>query len=260
MYYQTDFRSVHVPFHPNFIQHKVFGRFRKNRKGKVSPLESTKENKKNKGQSEHFIERWFSSFCDNTSVHGMKYIGQKNFHWSEKTIWSILVLSAIFGIIYISLELSAKFSNSPLSTVVESTIFPVSEIAYPAITICNRNRFHRERTLEAESMFIPQADDKTIELFRLLLLSMNQLEFGSFDEFYDEVFNFTSPMLDSLNLTEIFHFVMLRCEEIFIGRCWWRNKYLDCCNGFFELQNSEYALCYSFNSAVNEKGIAMEVK
>jgi hypothetical protein len=53
---------------------------------------------------------------------------------------------------------------------------------------------------------------------------MNGLEFGAYDEFYEEVFNFTSTELDSLNLTEVFEFVMLKCDEIFVGKCWWRNK------------------------------------
>lgn len=60
---------------------------------------------------------------------------------NSRIIWFLLVMSAIAGIIYISLELSLKFQSSPLATVVESTIFPVSEIAYPAVTICTENRY-----------------------------------------------------------------------------------------------------------------------
>lgn len=167
------------------------------------------------------------------------------------------MISAIAGIIYISLELSEKFSNSPLATVVESTIFPVSEIAYPAITICNQNRFHKDRVVEAAKVFIPKADNETSRIFQLLVKSMNQLEFGAFDEFDKELYNFTSPLLDSLNLTEIYVFVMLRCEEIFTGKCWWRNKYVECCEEFFYLTPSEYGICYTFNSAVTTIGKEM---
>lgn len=177
-----------------------------------------------------------------------------------RAFWSILVLGAVICIVSISLQLSDKFTNSPLSTVVESTIYPVSEIAYPAVTICNKNRFNKERCQEAEGKFIPNADNETIEMFRLLITSMNQLEFGAFDEFEEEIFNFTSEQLDTLNLTEVFEFVMLSCEEIFTGRCWWRNKYLNCCEDFFYLTRSEYGLCYSFNSAVTDIGREKEVR
>lgn len=53
---------------------------------------------------------------------------------------------------------------------------------------------------------------------------MNGLEYGAYDEFDESIFNFTSLELDKLNLTEVFEFVMLKCEEIFVGKCWWRNK------------------------------------
>lgn len=172
------------------------------------------------------------------------------------------MLGAVCGVIFISLELREKFSNSPLSTVVESTIFPVAEIAYPAVTLCNQNRFHKERCREAESKFLPNADNETLENFRTLVLSLNQLEFGALDEFYEDIFNFTSSELNSLNLTELFDFVMLSCDEIFVGKCWWRNKYVQCCNedGLFFKQRSEYGLCYSFNGAVTGIGIAKDVR
>lgn len=126
------------------------------------------------------------------------------------------------GIVYISLQLSNKFSSSPLSTVVESTIYPVSEIAYPSITLCPSNRFHAERCNQAEEKFLPSnASEETLNIFRLLLASMNNLEFGAFDEFYEEIYQYSSPDLTQLNLTEVYEFTMLQCEEIFLGRCWY---------------------------------------
>lgn len=141
---------------------------------------------------------------------------------------------------------------------VESTIFPVSEIAYPAITICNHNRFNKERCKEAEMKYLPNATEETIEIFRLLMASMNSFEFGALDEFYEEIFNYTSTEISNLNLTEVFEFAMNSCEELFTGRCWWRNKYFECCENFFEIQRTEYGLCFSFNNAVNDIGKAKE--
>lgn len=135
----------------------------------------------------------------------------------------------------------------------------MAEIAYPSITICPKNRFNAEKCSEAEEKFLPYATNETINIFRLLLQSMNNIEFGAFDEFYQEIFEYSSPDLNALNLTEIYMFAMLTCEEIFIGRCWWRNRYYNCCDEFFELQHSEYGVCFSFNSAVTEKGLEKEV-
>lgn len=46
---------------------------------------------------------------------------------------------------------------------------------------------------------------------------------------------------------------MIRCTDLFLGNCWWRNKYFPCCD-IFDLQKCEYGLCFSFNSATNDAG------
>lgn len=168
----------------------------------------------------------------------------------------------MFSIVHMSLDLSQRYNDNALETVVESTIFPVAEIPFPAITLCNQNRFHRERCSEAEKKFLPNANNETIDNFRILVLSLNQLKFRSIEKFSPAVFNYTSPELDKLNLTEVYDFVMLRCEEIFIGKCWWRTKYVNCCNedGLFSQQRTEYGLCFSFNGAVSGIGKEKEVR
>lgn len=142
----------------------------------------------------------------------------------------------------------------------ESTIFPVAEIPYPSITICPNNRLHAQRCRDAEQKFLPNATQKNFIAFNFLLLGLNNIEFGALDEFSEEVFKISSEELDSINITELYEFTMLTCEEIFTGKCWWRNKFYNCCNEFFQLQKSEYGICFSFNSAVNEIGMAKDVK
>jgi Amiloride-sensitive sodium channel len=56
----------------------------------------------------------------------------------------------------------------------------------------------------------------------------------------------------------IFFQVMHTCEEMFTGRCWWRNRYYECCKLFVE-QKSEFGICYAFNSAVNDVGFVLAV-
>lgn len=43
---------------------------------------------------------------------------------------------------------------------------------------------------------------------------------------------------------------MHRCEDVFEGMCWWRNKWQNCCD-IFAVQRSEFGFCYSFNSVTN---------
>lgn len=82
----------------------------------------------------------------------------------------------MIGVGYVSFLLSQRFKSTPLATVsacvffgelkfiqtkkkltifqlkkvVESTIYPVANIAYPAVTICNYNRVNWNRVDEAK--------------------------------------------------------------------------------------------------------------
>ena len=89
--------------------------------------------------------------------------------------------------------------------------------------------------------------------FSLFVRAMSIFEYGSFNEF--EVFLNQSAFLElnHINMRNIYLFMMYQCEELFTGRCWWRNKYLKCCSMFVK-QRSEYGICYSFNSVVNDVG------
>lgn len=60
-------------------------------------------------------------------------------------IWAILISIGFAGVVYVAYLIQQRFRHSPLVTVVESTIYPVYEIAYPAITICNYNRLDWHR-------------------------------------------------------------------------------------------------------------------
>lgn len=51
-------------------------------------------------------------------------------------VWLVLVIFAFFGTLYVSYLLQIRYSTNMLATVVETTMFPVSLIPYPAVTIC----------------------------------------------------------------------------------------------------------------------------
>lgn len=83
--------------------------------------------------------------------------------------------------------------------------------------------------------------------------TLSVFEYGSFDEFEESLQQPTFSQLTHINITDIYLFMMYRCEDLFTGICWWRNKYMNCC-AIFGQQRSEYGICYSFNSIVNDMG------
>jgi Amiloride-sensitive sodium channel len=59
---------------------------------------------------------------------------------------------AVFGVGYSSLLFADRFNSTPLATVVESIIYPVSDIPYPSVTVCLNNRLSWKRILEMEKL------------------------------------------------------------------------------------------------------------
>lgn len=171
--------------------------------------------------------------------------------------WSIFLALATLGVIYVSILLSQRYQTSPLSTVVETTNFHISEIPFPAISICNSNRLNYNKLLAAAAKFYPESlnDTNKFETFLLMMQILDTIDFGSFQDMipvYEQ-----SNWHDLLNLRQIFEFMMATCYDIF-DNCWWRNKYIDCC-AIFAMQRTEYGICLSFNSASSSELIIVNV-
>lgn len=64
------------------------------------------------------LRKVFCRFCDNTTIHGVKYFGLKDQHWSERVIFIILVTAGMVGAGYISYYIQQRFSGTPLATVI----------------------------------------------------------------------------------------------------------------------------------------------
>ncbi|KAJ6635968.1 Pickpocket protein 19 [Pseudolycoriella hygida] len=173
-----------------------------------------------------------------------------------RVTWCVVVILALLSAIYVSHLLQLKFATTLIATVVETTFFPVFEIPYPAITLCNYNRINWKRVPSAIDFYLGSAANETISKFHEFLIGLNAFEFGSFDEF-ENVKDANMSDLNHINLTELYKRVTFQCEELFIEQCWWRNKYYNCCSGnqkLFVKQKSEYGICYAFNSVLNEIG------
>ncbi|XP_059609960.1 pickpocket protein 19-like [Phlebotomus argentipes] len=162
-------------------------------------------------------------------------------------VWLLVVTLAVFGTVFVSLLLSRRFSSSPLATVIESTIYPVSEIPYPAVTICTGNRInwsHVEHVADQYSTGGGKLPAESLRNFLLLVerVLRDEFELGENLPQYNQ-----SHELEHINFKQLLYDASPRCSEIFEEPCWWRNKYLNCCT-IFTHQLTTYGICLAFNS------------
>lgn len=157
---------------------------------------------------------------------------------------------------YVFSELLVSWSNLEhdyLLQVVESTIYPVSDISYPAVTICNNNRVNWDRVEPYINESLQNASAVTKKHFRAFLHTLNTLEYGSFDEFVG-IKDWNVTEMNHINLLEMYEKITFTCDEMFdSGYCWFRNKYYNCCE-LFSPHKTEYGLCLAFNSVINDVG------
>ncbi|CAL8073007.1 unnamed protein product [Orchesella dallaii] len=71
--------------------------------------------------------------------HGVKYLVTPNLHYSERIYW-IIAVTACFGYAaYLVVDLIVKYNKNPLIISFQSKETQISQIPFPAITICNVN-------------------------------------------------------------------------------------------------------------------------
>lgn len=88
MFYESDFRTLPSRFPPRYDNRKSFRNWRKSGV-KINVISPSGESVKNSSEDEkakkaNFLQELFSDFSENTSIHGVKFIGQKSFHWTER--------------------------------------------------------------------------------------------------------------------------------------------------------------------------------
>lgn len=199
---------------------------------------------------ENFIVSTWKSFAENTSIHGVHYLTQKSITLMEKFLWALSIILATFGMIYCCNLLSIRFRTSLISTVFESTTWPVTEIPFPAISICNNNRLNYSKTNEAiEKFYVNQSKEDTTTFVTFIRVLQN-MDYGSFDEF-NVINDKNVTAIDKSKVSEIYQFLMHDCHQFFI-QCSWRKKPFNCCD-WFTKQRTEYGICWSFNSFSSEQ-------
>ncbi|XP_021936739.1 pickpocket protein 19-like isoform X2 [Zootermopsis nevadensis] len=219
-------------------------------------FQTRRQHQQQQQQQQPIIIRGFIfDYCENTSLHGMKYIAQRDRHWYERVLWSLLCTIAASGTMYLSAVSWQRFANSPTMSVIESTNFPISNIPFPSVTLCDANRVHWKKAMQFQERYLADASNETIKMFHIFLKSMALVEFGDFDlvgNYFENTSFVNTPELATLNVSQLMLDVMPECSELMtVSQCWWRNDYHNCCD-IFELQRTEYGYCYSFNSEVSE--------
>ena len=78
------------------------------------------------------------TYCEHTSLHGWYYIAKDKKYW--KIVWGIIVVASIIVASIFIYKAAEDFTKSTVVTTIQSTTVPLSEVYFPAVTVCNINQ------------------------------------------------------------------------------------------------------------------------
>ncbi|XP_017770444.1 PREDICTED: pickpocket protein 28-like [Nicrophorus vespilloides] len=82
------------------------------------------------------LTNYITEFTENTSLHGVRYLGEKKRTVFEKICWTTIFAISLFLCIELILKTYQKWDNSPVIVSFAQSPTPVWQIPFPAVTIC----------------------------------------------------------------------------------------------------------------------------
>ena len=80
------------------------------------------------------------SYCEQTSLHGWYYISVHGGKAAWRIVWSFIVLTSVVVAAYFIYKAAEDFTKSTVVTTIHSTTEPLTEVYFPAVTVCNINQ------------------------------------------------------------------------------------------------------------------------
>ena len=92
-----------------------------------------------------------NEYTDNGTIHGISFIGDSKRHWIERIFWTIVFMISIYFAWSLIMESYKKWKGNQIITSVDEYPTLMSEIPFPAITICPNDKFDRKTYEEASN-------------------------------------------------------------------------------------------------------------
>ncbi|XP_015190554.1 PREDICTED: sodium channel protein Nach-like [Polistes dominula] len=148
---------------------------------------------------------------------------------------------------FLILNTTLEFQDSPTVTTVETNKYPMQEINYPAISICNINKISLISAIDLAEELV----NLTVEKLTNLITTLGNLYHFDIDEDELEEIYLLHTILErgynDYNVDRLMKRLLPKCRSI-LWQCSWNGKDQDC-NEIFVLRITNNGYCCTFNSA-----------
>ncbi|CAL7937690.1 unnamed protein product [Xylocopa violacea] len=178
------------------------------------------------------IRTALEQYCTNSSLHGLRYIGDSNLSIVERVFWIISFSLAVLTAGYYIWYLYQKWVSTPIIISLSPESVALDEFPFPSVTICNMNNAKKSEAIRINA----GKDAKK----KLLLEDVCNTENNTTTHDVDE---------SAITWESMLHFminVSQSCTEM-LHLCKWHGNITDC-EKIFNPTMTDEGMCCNFNS------------
>ncbi|XP_035708133.1 LOW QUALITY PROTEIN: pickpocket protein 28-like [Folsomia candida] len=207
-----------------------------------------------------------SQYCMDSSLHGLRFIGQPKRHLVERIFWIIAFLVSVGFATVLIFQIWDKYRLTPVITVFQPKDTRINLLPFPAITICNTNNVQKSKAEEYEKLVIdnPTNREANHDLYFLNHICESTMTFtDSFNlsleggavrkDLIDHVVKFKTDRNISFGtkagqrIVHLLRDVTQKCDEMIL-LCMWGGDVMNCSDLFDEIE-TDFGYCCVFNMA-----------
>ncbi|XP_037955002.1 sodium channel protein Nach [Teleopsis dalmanni] len=197
------------------------------------------------------IKRTWTNLCETTSIHGLKYTRDDETNNIVRFIWILIIIIMFICAITMVCTFYIDYRSNPTRMNVENDHAPISNLLFPAVTVCPEVLFSGQRSTNyVQTLKLPTnvTVQRVTELLRINYGFINNNEqFPMSDALILE----NVLELNNLTVTKFIENLRWRCSDLlFRCRLYW--TVMDC-STLFQIARTFYGHCCSFN--IKQEGV-----
>ncbi|XP_063367232.1 pickpocket protein 28-like [Cydia amplana] len=190
-------------------------------------------------------------YVQHCSLAGLKQVCERDIPIRHRIFWTFLTALTFGAMIYMLMNIWKATLSNPLIVTMDSSTYPIAEIDFPAIAVCNINRISMKSVKERGATMYQNKKrlhpNTTLNDFEWYLMQTGRLLDYSYNETLRlRLLKFTPQNAEhSQKIIEGMKGLAPSCEEMLL-RCSWDGQEVNCTD-IFTMRRTVLGHCCAFN-------------
>ncbi|ALC43319.1 CG8546 [Drosophila busckii] len=187
-------------------------------------------------------------YCDYSTIHGIRYLGEKKRPWLERLFWVSVFLLSICTCFKLTMNIWDKWNNNPVIVSFAEKSTPVWQIPFPSVTVCPETK-SRQRAFNFTDIYWQFRDFQNNVSGISELTDKQKSIYGTVSQVCDaHLYDIPvgNKVRKGIEIIDELSDVSPMFDETYLD-CKWRNAPINCKEIFHKFV-TEDGVCYSFNS------------